>query len=85
MSVPPNLVPSMELQNLGGPFVTRTFAESLAPLTLQERYSRDLFVARTPATIADRGDVWWVTMNNALPPGTELDSTLLPMRRAARR
>jgi hypothetical protein len=57
----------MDLQNLAGPFVTSAFAENLALVVFQERYSKDIFVARTPATIEDKGEVWWVTMNNALP------------------
>lgn len=67
MSVPPHLESSMELQNLNGPFITKTFAESLALLVVQQRYSKDIFVARTPVTVDDAGDCWLATLNNSLP------------------
>lgn len=66
VSVPPNLAASMDLQNLTGPFITRSFAERLALLFFQERYSKDIFVPLTPATMEDGGDVWRVTAANAL-------------------
>jgi hypothetical protein len=67
VSVPPDLAASMDLQNLSGPFVTRAFAERLALLFFQERYSKDIFIPRTPAKVEDGGDVWRVTAANALP------------------
>lgn len=67
MSVPPHLESSMDLQNLNGPFITKTFAESLALLVVQQRYSKDIFVARTPVTVEDAGDRWLTTVNNSLP------------------
>jgi hypothetical protein len=67
MSIPPSLAASMDFQNLAGPFVTSAFAENLARVVFQERYSKDVFVARTPATVVDKWQVWWVSMNNALP------------------
>ncbi len=67
MSVPPDLAPSMDFQNISGPFITPSFAERLALLVFQERYSKEIFVARTPTTVEDEGDIWRVTAGNALP------------------
>jgi hypothetical protein len=66
VSIPPSLAASIDLQNLAGPFVTSAFAEKLALLVFLERYSKDIFVPRTPATVEDKGEVWWVTMDSAL-------------------
>ena len=65
--VPPHLESSMDLQNLNGPFITKHFAERLALLVVQERYSKDIFVARTPVSVEDAGDTWLITLDNALP------------------
>jgi hypothetical protein len=67
VSVPPHLESSMDLQNMNGPFITKPFAENLALLVVQQRYSKDIFVARTPVTVGDAGDSWLVTVDNSLP------------------
>jgi hypothetical protein len=67
MLVPPHLEETMVLQNLNGPFITNAFAESLALLVVRERFSKHVFVARTPAVVEDAGDSWLVTVDNSLP------------------
>jgi hypothetical protein len=63
---------SMTMQNLMGPFVTKDFAERLALLVLEEKYSRDVFSARAVSDVTDKGDIWLVTVENDLPssPGS---------------
>jgi hypothetical protein len=58
---------SMELQNLMGPFVTQTFAQRLAVLVLEERYTSNVFLPKTPVVAVDKGELWSVTVENALP------------------
>jgi hypothetical protein len=57
---------SMELQNLVGPFVTQTFAQRLAVLVLEERYTANVFLPKTPVVAVDKGELWSVTVENAL-------------------
>jgi hypothetical protein len=56
----------MMLFNQGHPFVSESFAERLALLVFDEKYPKDIFSARGPGNIVDKGDVWLVTFENAL-------------------
>jgi hypothetical protein len=67
MSIPPHLEETMVLQNLNGPFITSAFAENLALLVVHERFSKQIFVSRTPVAVEDAGDSWLVTVDNSLP------------------
>jgi hypothetical protein len=56
----------MTLFNQGHPFVSKSFAERLALLVFDEKYPKDIFSARGPGSIVDKGDVWLVTFENDL-------------------
>lgn len=57
----------MTLQNQDQPFVSESFAKRLALLVIDEKYPKAAFIPREPATIADQGEIWTVTFENALP------------------
>lgn len=63
--------PSMVLLNFEGPFVSRDFAEKLAVLVIDQKWSKDVFVRRGAGRIVDLGDAWSVTYENALDSGTD--------------
>ncbi|MBX5461870.1 MAG: hypothetical protein IRZ28_12385 [Steroidobacteraceae bacterium] len=44
---------------------------------LDEKYTKDIFSARGPGTIEDEGDMWLVTVDNALV--SPEDRSALPM------
>jgi len=59
---------SILVGNMQGPFVSRKFAERLALLVIQERYTPDVFLPRgAPPIVVDKGDFWSVTFDNELP------------------
>jgi hypothetical protein len=60
------LEPFMRLQNLAGPFISQSFAERLARLVIEEKYPKNSFSIQGPANVADKGDTWWVTFDNAV-------------------
>ena len=62
---------SMVLLNFESPFVTRDFAEKLAILVIDQKWSKDLFVLRGAGRIVDLGDAWSVTFENALDRGSD--------------
>jgi hypothetical protein len=57
---------SMSLLNQGRPFVSGRFAERLALLVIEEKYSEQFFKARGSATVVDKGETWSVTVENGL-------------------
>ena len=61
-----DLTLSMVLLNQGQPFVSREFAERLAFLVIDEKYPKDIFLVRRPASIEDKGKNWEVTVSNEL-------------------
>jgi hypothetical protein len=60
------LDPSMLLFNFEGPFISREFADRLAVLVIDQKWPKDVFVRRGPGQVADLGDLWSVTYENAL-------------------
>ena len=61
---------SMTVLNNGQPFVSRGFANRLALLVIDEKYSRNAFSVRGPGRVVDKGESWSVTFANALVPST---------------
>lgn len=49
---------SMSLLNQGRPFVSARFAERLALLVIEEKYSEQIFKARRSTTVIDKGETW---------------------------
>lgn len=56
----------MLLQNIDGPFVSSRFAEKQARLVIEEKYPPSLFSPEENANVVDAGDLWRVTLTNAL-------------------
>jgi hypothetical protein len=48
------------------PFISQDFAQKLARLVIEEKYPKDMFSAPEPGTVVDKGEAWWVTVDNAL-------------------
>jgi hypothetical protein len=81
-----NMSVSMLVLNQGQPFVSREFAERLARLVIDEKYSKDLFTAQGPPHIVDNGDTWSVTFaNGQVNPADKSPMPLIKGRLFSRR
>jgi hypothetical protein len=57
---------SMFLQNFDAPFVSKSLAERLAVVIIEEKYKAKFFVISAPAQVADEGKVWSITFENSI-------------------
>lgn len=48
------------------PFVSKSFAQRMALLIIEDRYPPDVFLPKGPGTVVDDGEVWRVTFDNDL-------------------
>jgi hypothetical protein len=65
---------SMFLENYGGPFVTRHFAERMSQIVIEEKYPNNVLQFEGVADVVDKGGVWWVKVNIRVPPGSPIAS-----------
>jgi hypothetical protein len=77
MTSTPGLDVTILVGNIHGPFVSREFAERLALLVIEEKYTADVFSVRGAGTVVDKGDFWWVTYDNGVPRS---EASIIPRR-----
>jgi hypothetical protein len=70
----PQLSISMFLENYGGPFVTRHFAERMSQIVIEEKYPNKVLQFRGVADVVDKEGVWWVKVNIRVPPESPIAS-----------
>jgi hypothetical protein len=70
----PQLSISMFLENYGGPFVTRHFAERMSQIVIEEKYPNNVLQFRAVADVVDKKGVWWVIVNIRVPPQSPIAS-----------
>lgn len=63
----PQLSISMFLENYGGAFVTRHFAERMAQILIEEKYPTNVLQFAGVADVVDKEGVWWVKVNIQVP------------------
>lgn len=57
---------SMILMNHGQPFISKAIAERICLLIIEDRYSKEIFLAKEPSVVEDKDDFWLVTFQNSL-------------------
>ena len=70
----PQLSISMFLENHGGPFVTRHFAERMSQIVIEEKYPNNVLQFRGVADVVDKEGVWSVKVNIRVPPESPISS-----------
>jgi hypothetical protein len=70
----PQLSISMFLENYGGPFVTRHFAERMSQIVIEEKYPNTVLQFEGVADVIDKEGVWSVKVNIRVPPGSPIAS-----------
>jgi hypothetical protein len=70
----PQLSVSMFLENYGGAFVTRHFAERMSQVVIEEKYPNNVLQFRGVADVVDKEGVWWVKVNIRVPPRSPIAS-----------
>lgn len=68
---------SIVLLNQEGALVSQVMAERLAQVVVEEKYPRNIFVAKHPIEVLDQGEEWLVTIRNDLI--SDQDRSLVPM------
>jgi hypothetical protein len=70
----PQLSISMFLENYGGAFVTRHFAERRAQIVIEEKYPSNVIQFAGVADVVDKEGAWWVKVNIRVPPASPIAS-----------
>jgi hypothetical protein len=65
---------SMFLENYGGAFVTRHFAERMSQIVIEEKYPNNVLQFEGVADVLDKEGVWWVRVNIRVPPESPIAS-----------
>jgi hypothetical protein len=65
---------SMFLENYGGAFVTRHFAERMAQIVIEEKYPSNVIQFAGVADVVDKEGAWWVKVNIRVPPASPIAS-----------
>jgi hypothetical protein len=70
----PQLSISIFLENYGGAFVTRHFAERMSQIVIEEKYPNNVLQFAGVADVVDKDGVWWVKVNIHIPPESPIAS-----------